>query len=270
MRLEKVQSRAARLVTGTSLRTSTDKLRQDLGWDTLKTRRTMHKQMFFFHRLTNTLQQQPEYIRQILPQSRVHNIGRSLRNYGTLTLPANRTTSFQRSFIPNTTRTWNTLPETLRTQPSHNRFKKGIADLFGTTKPPTYFSFGSKLGNTYHTQIRTGSLQLNAYLYQTQRLSSPGCLCGHKSETLQHFIFHCPLFQDFRTKLLRQLSQLLGPDFTRLSNADILHTLTHGHNIHSDDGRVLAGLFQGYVKESMRRRRAGAAMAAVAAGAATD
>ena len=36
-RLERLQTRAARQVTGTPLRTLTDRLRQDLGWDSLKT-----------------------------------------------------------------------------------------------------------------------------------------------------------------------------------------------------------------------------------------
>ena len=194
MRLEKVQSRAAKLVTGAPFRTSTEKLRHDLGWETLKTRRTIHKQLFF-HRLTNTKNQQPGYIREILPELRFQNTGRTLRNSRTLTLPANKTTSFQRSFIPNATRTWNRLPEALRAQNSLSQFKKGIIGTFGTPNPPAYFSFGSKLGNSYHTQIRTGSLQLNSRLYLTQTLCSPRCLCGHKSETVQHFIFHCPLVE---------------------------------------------------------------------------
>ena len=77
MRLEKVQSRAAKLVTGAPFRTSTEKLRHDLGWETLKTRRTIHKQLFF-HRLTNTKNQQPGYIREILPELRFQNTGKTL------------------------------------------------------------------------------------------------------------------------------------------------------------------------------------------------
>ena len=267
LRLEKVQRRAARLVTGTSLRTSTDKLRLDLGWDTLKTRRKIHR-LLFFHKLKQTPYQQPEYVRQILPTTRIDNTGRTLRNSGTLTLPANRTTSFQRSFIPNTTHTWNTLPRALQTQPSHKLFKAGIDDLFGTAKPPLYFSYGSKLGNTYHTQIRTGSLQLNTNLYQTQIITSPSCVCGNTTETLKHFVFQCPLLHDLRTNLFNHLVQLLGPGFHNIPKTDILHTLTHGHNTHSDAGREVAGAFQDYVIQGMSRRRVAAA--AAAAGAATD
>ena len=45
----------------------------------------------------------------------------------------------------------------------------------------------------------------------------------------------------------------------------------HGHNIHIHDGRVLSGIFQDYVIEGMRRRRAVAAAAVAAvAGDVTD
>ena len=264
-RLERLQNRAARLVTGTTPRTSTDKLRQDLGWETLKTRRKLHK-LQFFHKLISTLHQQPEYIRHVLPQTRITNTHRTLRNYTTLTLPPNNTTSFQRSFIPSTTRQWNTLPNQLRTLTSHKKFKRGIDNLFGMPHPPPYFSHGSKIGNTYHTQIRTGSLPLNAYLFNLQKLPSPNCICNHPSETIQHFLLTCPLYQQIRHHLFTQLSLVLGPQFTTLPSIDILQTLTHGYNItptRTGGGREVAALFQGFVARALAlRRAAGAAVGA--------
>ena len=55
-------------------------------------------------------------------------------------------------------------------------------NAFGASKSNPYFSFGSKLDDTYHTQIRTGSLPLNANLYQFQKLPTPDCVCLGKSE----------------------------------------------------------------------------------------
>ena len=133
-----MQRRAARLVTGTPPRTSTDRLRQELGWDTLKARRKLHK-LHFFHRLSSTVHQQPEYIKHILPQTRITNTRRTLRNHTTLTLPPNKTTSFQRSFIPATTRLWNTLPHSLKTQTSRKKFNEGVESVFGTPKPSIYY-----------------------------------------------------------------------------------------------------------------------------------
>ena len=235
LRLERVQRRAARLVTGTPPRTSTDRLRQELGWDTLKTRRKLHK-LHFFHRLSSTVHQQPEYIKHILPQTRITNTRRTLRNHTTLTLPPNKTTSFQRSFIPATTRLWNTLPHSLRTQTSRKKFHEGVESVFGTPNPSIYYSFGSKLGNIYHTQIRTGSLPLNAHLYQNQKRFSPHCVCKHPSETLQHFLLSCPVYQQIRDDLFTQLSLILGSHFLHLPSKDKIQTLAHGHNINTSGG----------------------------------
>ena len=261
LRLEKVQRRAARLVTGTPLRTSTDRLRLDLGWDTLKTRRKNHK-LLFFHTLNTTAHRQPEYIRHILPQTRIRNTGRTLRNQNTLTLPTNRTTSFQHSFIPATTRLWNTLPNTLKTQTSRKKFSKGIHNLFSTPKPKPYFSFGTKISNTYHTMIRTESLSLNASLYQIQKISSPRCICGHPCETIQHFLLLCPLYQNLRHELFRNTTEILGPAPLQQNQKDIIHTLVFGPDTNTvGDGRELAALFQDYVMKALALRRTAEAAA---------
>ena len=47
LRLERLQNRAARLVTATLFRTPTDNLRRELGWTSLNTRREIHKMTFF-------------------------------------------------------------------------------------------------------------------------------------------------------------------------------------------------------------------------------
>ena len=54
-RLETLQNRAARLTTGTLLRTSTGKLRNELGWHRLETRRRIHR-LTLYHKLSTTRQ----------------------------------------------------------------------------------------------------------------------------------------------------------------------------------------------------------------------
>ena len=119
LRLERLQIRAARLVTGTPYRTPSDKLRRELGWDSLKTRRKIHK-LTFYRKLLDTRHSLPDYLTPVLTQTRGTATQRRLRNTDTMTLPPNRTTSFQRSFIPDTTRLWNRLPQSIRASPSHS------------------------------------------------------------------------------------------------------------------------------------------------------
>ena len=121
-RLETLQNRAARPVTGTYFGTSTVRLRLELGWDRLATRREIHRLTLFWHLTRST--HVPEYIKNTLPHPRRIDTDRMLRNSNTLTLPDNRTSQFQKSFIPRTTRKWNKLPERTRSHESSHTFKK--------------------------------------------------------------------------------------------------------------------------------------------------
>ena len=136
-RFETLQNRAARLITGALFRTSTDKLRHELGWDRLSTRREIHRLTYFWS-LNDRTTPTPAYIRDSLPQARQTDTTRTLRNSTAMTQPKNRTTRFQKSFIPDTTRKWNKLPLAVRPQSSLNTFKSDISKLLGPQHPPKY------------------------------------------------------------------------------------------------------------------------------------
>ena len=172
LRLERTQNRAARLITGAKFRTPSDTLKSDIGLDTLKTRRKMHK-LIFYRTLQDTQQVLPAYIGTILTNSRQADTGRTLRNAQTRTLPPNKTTSFMRTFIPSTTRTWNNLPDTIRSQPTHTTFKTALRNHMCTAKPPLYFSLGTKRGNKLHTQLRLGMSDLNAHQFKIKKTDNP-------------------------------------------------------------------------------------------------
>ena len=89
MRLERAQNRAARLITGTPLRTSTDGRRRELGWTSLTDRRKMHR-LQFYHRLLFD-PRIPAFMKSTLPSERRHNVQRILRNASAKTLPMART-----------------------------------------------------------------------------------------------------------------------------------------------------------------------------------
>ena len=97
-RLETLQNRAARLTTGTLFRTSTDKLRSDLGWETLTIRRRIHR-LTLYHKLRSPAHHTPTYLIQLIPRTRAQDTKRSLRNENTNTQAPVNTTSHQRSFF---------------------------------------------------------------------------------------------------------------------------------------------------------------------------
>ena len=81
----------------------------------------------------------------------------------------NRTTSFQRSFVPSTIRLWNNLPENIRILTQHNQFKRAVFKQMGPSRPPKYYELGTKIGNILHTKLRLGISNLNSHLFQIQK-----------------------------------------------------------------------------------------------------
>ena len=262
-RLEKLQNRVARLTTGTPYSTSTVKLRLETGWESLKTRRELHR-LTLFHKLTHRPDIQPDYIKTIIPQTRITDTQRNTRNAYNRTLPANNTTSFQRSFIPSTIRKWNHLPPTIRDQSRLSTFKRDIAELWGCSTPLPYFLFGKKYRNIAHTKIRTGTLPLNAYLHLIQKSESPACVCGFRTEHTKHFVLYCPLYQTLRNTMYIEISKVIQ-NFIHLSSEQMTDILLYGKSLNTGDGRRVAECFQSYIEKAMRIRLAAAAGGGVVA-----
>ena len=246
LRLERLQNRIARLVTGTLRRTPTDKLRLELGWDSLKTRRNIHK-LTLYYKLKHPQSQFPAYIRSILPNTRQQDTGRELRNANTNTLPANRLTKYQQSFVPATTRLWNSLPDHIRNEASPTPFKKSVMRHLGTPPTPPYFSSGNKIGNRIHTRLRVGLSYLNSHLYPLQLSETPQCHCGSPIETVLHFIVNCPLYHNSRNNLNRSMCNVLNIDFPALHSSEQVDLLLNGTNLPSGVDRVVAHLFQNFL-----------------------
>ena len=172
-RLETLQNRAAR--TGALFRTSTEKLRLELGWEALSKRQQMHR-LIVYHKLNDNGQQTPEYATSMLPNTRAQDTNITLRNANTYTKSPHRTTSYHRSFFQVTSKQWNQLPVITR-QLTHKALKKNC-ELIGLPKPPYYYALGSKEGNILHTQTRNDMTYLNSQLYKIQKFPSPACDCG--------------------------------------------------------------------------------------------
>ena len=239
LRLQRLQNRAARLVTGAHFRTSTDRLRRDLGWDPLDARRRIHK-LTLYYKLRNTQSNHPSYITSIIPQTRQHDTDRILRNADSQSQPQNRLTSFQRSFVPATTKLWNQLPLHIRKAKSLSEFKRALKDNAGVQAAPSYYSYGTKLGNTLHTKLRLGMSPLNSHRFQIQKIDDPSCPCGFSFETVTHFIFHCPLHETARRYLLDTISDTLRCDFSLLPTQDQFNTLIHGTGLGDGEGLAVA------------------------------
>ena len=247
LRLERLQNRAARLVTGALPRTSTNKLRQELGWDRLQTRRKIHR-LTLYRQLQADETSIPDYIRSMIPSVREHSTGRALRNQNQHTVPYSRTCTYQRSFIPNTSRQWNMLPRALRSCKESKQFKQNITLLYSSPQPSHYFTLGKKLGNALHTQLRLGMSKLNAHQYSIQKVTNPACVCGYRLENTKHFLLHCPLF----TLLRCNLFQYLDLDIDSLPDSTKIGTLINGYHMTKHTSFLVSAVFQSFLEKTLR------------------
>ena len=252
IRLNRQQNRIARLITGTPIRTSTDKLRHELGWNSLTKRREIHR-LTSFHKLAHHTDLFPAYFQSLLPDTRITATEVNLRNANLFSLPNHRTTSFQRSYFPSTIHDWNKLPHHLRGSMSLKLFKKEVSKIMSCPAPAEYYSYGTKTKNTLHTRLRTDTLPLNAYMYQIQKSTTPGCPCGSALENSKHFILHCPLYNNHRHILLNQLATH-NIDIAQARTAHFLDIITRGTTLNAERGRAVAGAVQNFIVAALAAR----------------
>ena len=107
-------------------------------------------QLVLFCKMINSLA--PEYLSSLVPPT-VGNISQyNLRNETNLqTVPAS-SQQYYNSFLPSTTRIWNSLPDDTKNSPSVESFRHKLNS--NITKPPPYYFSGSRLGQIYHARIR--------------------------------------------------------------------------------------------------------------------
>ena len=250
MRLQILQNRCARLVTGALFRTPTDALLKDLGWERLETRRQIHK-LLFFHRLYYNYPPLPSYLTNILTDTRQDATGLRLRNARLLSLPPTRLTSFRRSYIPATIRQWNLLPESLRDTRSPRDFSRQVWQRYGAPEPPALHSFGTKTLNTQHTRLRVGLATLNAHLFTLQLTPTPACSCGYKHEDTAHYLLWCPLYTNHRQILFNAVRPIV-PNFDNLPSRQKLNILLYGNDLSETQGTLVALHIHSYIAHSRR------------------
>ena len=119
--LESVQYSAALAVTGAWRGTNTDKIYEELGWESLYHRR-YYSRMTLFYKIVNECT--PEYLRAPINQPRVKPS--SFRNGNVHEQINSSTIRFASSFYLFCVREWNNLESSLRALPSISQFKTTI------------------------------------------------------------------------------------------------------------------------------------------------
>ena len=106
-------------MTGAIKGTSARGLMNELGWESLKTRRKMHKLYYIFKIIKHIL---PAYLVELLPDTVNVRTSRSLCSGKDLTLLLSRTEKFKKSFLSSAVKLWNSLQIDVRNSASFNIF----------------------------------------------------------------------------------------------------------------------------------------------------
>ena len=121
-KLQKLQNRAARVITQSPFDTSSNLLLAMLKWEKLSLRRKKQKALIMYKTLNELA---PDYLQRLFTQRHVNDY--NLRNLeGKLSLAKPNTNYLKRSFCYSGACLWNNLPQDLKSVCSIGQFKRGI------------------------------------------------------------------------------------------------------------------------------------------------
>ena len=227
-RLNNIQYKAAKLVTGASHLTNKDKLNLELGWESISERGDILS-LNFFHKIH--LGETRPLIKTCMPKVNLGTSTQTRSSIGYISYK-HKGANFEKSFFPNTLKLWKKLPKNMKCK-NLSDFKTDIKQKF---KPPRYkhFSKGQKLGNCLLTKIRVGRSDLNQHRFTVGLSDSPNCLCHFKTENPEHYFIDCFLYS-LERRILFSLIEHYIPYFKGLNKKQKLDIILRGVDIDNEE-----------------------------------
>ena len=223
-KLEELNVRALRLITGATANSNIRKLFFELPLETTTERRDVAVLNMFF-KIKNGLAR--NYLLQLIPPERSELVNYSLRNNDTIEPPFARLESLKRSFVLCAIRLWNRLSPNARNAKSFYAFKHLISKK--DKRIPLYY-YGKRWSNIHHARLRMGCSGLNQHLFKNLHvIRSPQCSCNEGVETPHHFFMECKHFVTQREHLVRAVTGLCNFELDKLLFGDT--TLSHNDNL---------------------------------------
>ena len=205
---------------------SIDSLYTETGWETLSSRRLNHKLLLFFEMKSGHCS---TYLASLVPPSVGNNTVYSLRNANDIQTLQTNTQLYYDSFLPSAVRLWNDFLDEIQNSNTIASFKRGLS--VNRHSPPAYYNAGKRLGQIYHSRLRSKCSSLNEHLFSKNIVDSSLCTCGSVEDT-KHFILEYPLYFNLRQEMRTVISEfclpglnviLFGnPDLTTHSNTQKL------------------------------------------------
>ena len=226
--VERVQYKAALIVSGCWQGTSRSKLYEELGWESLSNRRWLRR-LIVFYKIKNGLA--PSYLSDFIPQR--NEINMVLRNRSNI-IPFTRTQRYENSFFPYTIKAWKNLDNEAKSKPSVESFKRYVNSNYIKSPGNPFFGISDSFGVKLLTKIRVNFSDLRDHRFHHNfNCRIPVCCCGLEDETSVHYFLRCPLFYNERVTLLSKISDVIHSDISVLPEEHLLHILLYGSNVYN-------------------------------------
>ena len=201
--LETLHLDAIRTIIGAVRGTSHAKLYRESGFISLKERRRRHKLITYFKALNGFT---PRYFSNYIPPLVSSVNPYHMRNPLERVVPIFKKTLYEHSFFVSTTYLWNELPDNYKLTDSISSFKR-LLRKDDIIVPLFYFGFNRE-AEIIHCKLRLEISDLKGDLVKRHLAENPACQCGYQCENSEHYLFHCPLFNDARSASINKINNV--------------------------------------------------------------
>ena len=191
-RIESIQYNAAIAITGSIRGTSSEMLYQELGFESLRSRRWLRKLCLFYKIYKK---KSPSYLYYLIP-NRVKFYSTRSSQINNISNIKTRSNFFRNSFFPSTITEWNKLDRNIRNSDFLNIFKLSLLK-FVRPVANSVFDIINPYGLKLLTRLRLGlsHLRYHKFRHNFQDCINPICDCDLEIETTTYFLLRCSLFQ---------------------------------------------------------------------------
>ena len=245
-RAERIQYQAALAITGAWQGSSRSKLYEKLGWESLSERRWCRR-ILQIHKIVSN--KTPSFLKDKLPRHRrpLYSQNNNLNTFHEIRCRSSR---YMGSFSPDAITAWNNVITHFENIPSINR----PHFILDSSEKKNIFSIHDPLGLRYLLQLRVGLsfLRYHKKCHNFIDIPSDICLCNHRIEDTNHFLFLCPFFALHRATLASSVIQILQKyNLNHLGNQSHLYLYGHPSITLADNRKIILSTIK-YIKESRR------------------
>ena len=202
-RLESIQYSACLEITGTISGTSYEQLNQELGFETLQSRRWFRKLCLFYKIVNN---QSPSYLFDYISSTgRIYNT----RNAANVPRIISKHNFFRNSYFPSTIIEWNKLDKDIRNAEIHALFTKHPLSFIRPEANNKFNKHNAK-GIKLLPRLRVGFSHLKERKFRHNFVNAinPLCSCGNFVESIKHFFLHFTNFSNQRLTFINKIKDI--------------------------------------------------------------